>query len=187
MLLRIFKIRFRVFVAMVVGISLFFSGAVVSDEPRIFEKNPDPRELAEFLFAEPVNNIRIRSWVVEKNPITNVAALQIYFEFDSVKMLPDSKGTVERLAQALISEQAGDEPIMIEGHTDSVGGEEYNLDLSLDRAVAIRERLIEIYRIAPERLFVDGKGEYDLIRPESPKDPINRRVQIRHFPSKPSQ
>jgi len=162
---------------------LAMGSVAIADQPRLFDENPDPQELAEFLF--PKNDSRSWSVVVEPEN-TNVAALQIHFEFDSVDIVPKSIGTIERLAQALITKQAGSKPVMIEGHTDATGGQLYNLDLSKRRAYAIRDYLIGIYKIDPERLFVDGLGESELLTPEAPAAAINRRVQIRHFATNPN-
>jgi len=166
--------------ASVASICLFGNSAFAA-RPHLFKETPDPHELAEFLFSDPVKNSS-RSWsVTDEPPPTNVAALQIQFEFDSVEIKPPSVVTIERLAQALITNQAGNKPIMIEGHTDAIGPEHYNLDLSKRRAQSIREYLINIYKIAPERLFVSGLGESELLTPGSPSAAVNRRVQVRHF------
>jgi len=166
-----------------IAVVMAIGSTAIADQPRLFDENPDPQELADFLFPK----IDSRSWSVEVDPEnTNVAALQIHFEFDSVDIVPKSIGTIERLAQALITKQAGSEPVMIEGHTDATGGQLYNLDLSKRRAYAIRDYLIGIYKIDPERLFVDGLGESKLLTPEAPAAAINRRVQIRHFAINPN-
>jgi len=160
---------------------LAIGSVAVADQPRLFDENSDPQELADFLFPKSDS----RSWSVAVEPENkNVAAFLIHFEFDSVDIVPKSIGTIERLAQALITKRAGDEPVMIEGHTDATGGQLYNLDLSKRRAFAIRDYLVGIYKIDPERLFVDGMGESRLLTPDTPTAPINRRVQIRHFATK---
>lgn len=172
-------------------VMMLANGAANAENVRVFEGTPDPNDLANFLFSGSESKsvssgtTRTRSWVVQEEtpsePATNVGALQIQFEFDSTEFKPYSLTIVERLAQALITEQAGDKPVMIEGHTDAIGTEAYNLDLSKRRAKAVRDYLIDIYRIEPARLFVDGRGESDLLNPANPKAAANRRVQIRQF------
>lgn len=164
--------------------NLLFGGTASADEPRLFEGPPDPHELADFLFTESVGKSKTRSVFADPTQTkesSNVAALLIQFEFDSAEIKPSSVEIVERLAQALITRQAGTTPVMIEGHTDAVGSETYNMTLSKRRAKAVREYLIDTYKIDPARLFVDGQGESALLTPEKPKAAVNRRVQIREF------
>ncbi len=48
--------------------------------------------------------------------------------------------------------------IMLVGHTDSVGGLDPNIALSRDRAASVRQRLIDAYGVAPNRLEAQGMG-----------------------------
>jgi outer membrane protein OmpA-like peptidoglycan-associated protein len=48
--------------------------------------------------------------------------------------------------------------LLIAGHTDAAGSDEYNLILSRERAQAVRTYLIE-HGIAPDRLIAKGYGE----------------------------
>jgi len=69
--------------------------------------------------------------------------------------------------------------IRIEGHTDSRGGEDYNLRLSQDRAASVRAYLID-RGVAPKRLHSVGFGE---TRPLDPREieeawSQNRRVDF---------
>jgi OmpA-OmpF porin, OOP family len=69
--------------------------------------------------------------------------------------------------------------IHVEGHTDNVGTAEYNLDLSLRRATAVRDFLVS-QGVAAERLTVEGLG---FARPVAENDTEagrqkNRRVDL---------
>ena len=73
--------------------------------------------------------------------------------------------------------------IGIEGHTDSVGSEAYNLVLSRRRAERVKRFLVETFAIEPDRLLVSGHGES---RPLTSNDDEesrrrNRRVQVQAF------
>ena len=162
------------------------AGVANAEEPRFCEQDANPKELAEFLFAPDESSpgdSNSRSWVVKDKPTSNVAALKILFEFDSAKIQSKSLRDIELLALALNTEMAGDRAIMIEGHTDAVGAEVYNQELSVRRAASVKDYLISIYRIEPERLFVAGFGETELLEPDNPNAAINRRVQVRPFDS----
>jgi OOP family OmpA-OmpF porin len=67
---------------------------------------------------------------------------------------------------------------LIEGHTDNVGGDQYNLQLSQQRADSVRQYLIDNFSIAPDRLSAKGFGESRPIASNStPADrEKNRRV-----------
>lgn len=169
------------FALKVIACVCLISNPAIADQPRLFTGVPDSQELAEFLFSTKEKSTS-RSWSVADEPApANVAALQIQFEFDSVEIKPKSVVIIERLAQALMSPDAGVEPVLIEGHTDAIGDESYNLDLSKRRAQSIREYLVNIYKIETERLYIDGLGESELLTPELPKAAVNRRVQIKRF------
>ena len=70
--------------------------------------------------------------------------------------------------------------LTVSGHTDNVGGDAYNLDLSQRRAAAVKLALVTRYHIAPERLATDGFGA---TRPVATNDTLagralNRRVEL---------
>jgi len=70
--------------------------------------------------------------------------------------------------------------LKIEGHTDSIGSSDYNEKLSIQRASAVAEAMIEKYGIPPERVFIEGYGEGNPIASnETPEGrSINRRVDV---------
>jgi outer membrane protein OmpA-like peptidoglycan-associated protein len=102
----------------------------------------------------------------------------VYFEFNSASLNPQSEPALRSLGELL-----GRRPewrISIEGHTDSVGTDGYNMDLSARRAAAVREALVSTYRTAPGRLTTAGFGES---RPREPNATPegrarNRRVEL---------
>jgi outer membrane protein OmpA-like peptidoglycan-associated protein len=70
--------------------------------------------------------------------------------------------------------------LTVSGHTDNVGGDAYNLDLSKRRAAAVKQALVAQYHVAPERLSTDGFGAS---RPVDTNDTLagrarNRRVEL---------
>jgi NitT/TauT family transport system substrate-binding protein len=84
--------------------------------------------------------------------------------------------------------QFGAGRVIIEGHTDSsLRGQapvEAVKELSMNRANAVKQALVEKYNLAPDRLLVDGLG-WD--RPADPGNPFNhaknRRVEIKVYPA----
>ena len=102
----------------------------------------------------------------------------VYFEFNSATLNPQSEPALRSLAEML--GRRADWRISIEGHTDGVGTEQYNMDLSARRAVAVREALVGTHGIASARITTAGFGES---RPREPNATPegrarNRRVEL---------
>ena len=78
--------------------------------------------------------------------------------FDTAKatLKPGAMRTVDQLAAFL--NQYPERKVLIEGHTDSVGGDEYNLRLSERRADAVRNALLD-RGIAADRIMTRGLGK----------------------------
>lgn len=105
-------------------------------------------------------------------------AMAIQFEFDSSKLTPAAQETLDRVADVLTSDLMLDKAIIIEGHTDSIGTDYYNLDLSTQRALSVQFYLAQQHLIDIDRLEITGKGEAELYDPINPKAAINRRVEF---------
>ncbi|MCS6796995.1 MAG: OmpA family protein [Myxococcota bacterium] len=104
---------------------------------------------------------------------------QIHFAFDSDVILPESFGLMEQI-RAAIAGHPELRRIEIQGHTDDVGTEMYNLDLSQRRALSVRRWLVE-RGIEPDRLLARGYGEgHPLVRATTEEARArNRRVEFR--------
>jgi outer membrane protein OmpA-like peptidoglycan-associated protein len=102
----------------------------------------------------------------------------IYFDFASDKIKPESEPVLREIADALTHNPAW--RLRVEGHTDNIGGDPYNLDLSQRRAEAVKLALDTRYHIAANRLTPQGFGA---TRPKEPNDTLagrarNRRVEL---------
>lgn len=104
--------------------------------------------------------------------------VEITFDFDSARIKPDSYETVGLIADALHTPYLQGQTFFIVGHTDAKGDREYNLELSLKRAMAVREALVTTFRVPGEYLFAVGLGEEQLRDPSNPDAAVNRRVQL---------
>ncbi len=124
--------------------------------------------LAELEEAAPV-----AAQPVAVQPETFVA----YFDFDKSNVRPDAAQVID---EAIAAAKAGGTPsISVIGHADRAGPEDYNLALSLRRADAVREHLIN-NGIAAEQITVSGRGEAEPAVPTDDGVPEqrNRRVEI---------
>jgi OOP family OmpA-OmpF porin len=63
------------------------------------------------------------------------------------------------LAELAMAIKGAFKKLVIEGHTDSVGRDEYNQRLSLRRATAIRVRLVEKFGLPADKIAAIGYGE----------------------------
>lgn len=81
----------------------------------------------------------------------------IYFGFASAAIRPESERVLTAIAEMLRRNPAW--KLRIEGHTDGVGSDAANLDLSKRRGAAVRDALVGRFKIAGDRLFAEGKGE----------------------------
>jgi outer membrane protein OmpA-like peptidoglycan-associated protein len=109
---------------------------------------------------------------------SRVALHGIYFDFGKATIRPESDAVLSDVATALTHNPAWS--VVIEGHTDVVGDETSNLDLSRRRAEAVKEALVQRHHIAAERLTTAGFGAS---RPSAPNDTLsgrarNRRVEL---------
>lgn len=79
----------------------------------------------------------------------------ILFDFNKSDLKPESKPIIDEIVDAMLSRPKL--KLEIQGHTDNVGTQEYNLKLSEDRAKSVYEALVR-NGIAPERLRYRGFG-----------------------------
>jgi outer membrane protein OmpA-like peptidoglycan-associated protein len=101
----------------------------------------------------------------------------VLFPFDDATLRPESEKQLKQLADGLLETKESN--LIIEGHTDTIGPHEYNVELSEKRAAAVKEYLVKQGYDA-DRISTKGMGEE---RPLAPNDSAenratNRRVEI---------
>jgi outer membrane protein OmpA-like peptidoglycan-associated protein len=122
---------------------------------------------------------------LEENDRGLVIALSgtVMFRHDEAILLPEARTRLDRVADAL-KHMAPDQKIVIEGHADARGTDEYNLRLSEERANAVRTYLLQ-RGVAPDRVDAVGRGEAVPFAPNRTAEgrANNRRVEIVISPS----
>jgi outer membrane protein OmpA-like peptidoglycan-associated protein len=105
----------------------------------------------------------------------------VTFDTNSALVRPGLYSEVNRVAGVL--NQYPDTLIRVEGHTDSVGSEEYNRDLSIRRATAVKTLLVQ-QGVADSRIEVVGFGKTMPVATNETEAgrQMNRRVEIRIAP-----
>lgn len=101
----------------------------------------------------------------------------VLFDLDQATLKPGGRSELDRLAEFLKEYENRD--IFIQGHTDSTGPEDYNLELSEQRARAVKEYLVS-QGIDSDRIRAAGRGEsMPIASNETPGGrQLNRRVEI---------
>ena len=111
---------------------------------------------------------------------TENASLNLYinFEYNSDELKQDAMIVLDQLAKAVDDGRLSKYDFLIAGHTDAVGSDAYNQNLSERRARSVKNFLEKRYGVASGRLIEKGFGESRLLNPSDPNDGSNRRVQI---------
>jgi OmpA-OmpF porin, OOP family len=104
--------------------------------------------------------------------------VEVDFDFNSSVIKPSSYRTIGAIADALHNPILLGYGFLVIGHTDSVGGRQYNVGLSQRRADAIRDALVDPFSVNPAVLETVGMGEEQLRDPAHPTSGVNRRVQL---------
>lgn len=106
---------------------------------------------------------------------TEVVSVPVTFDLNSAQIDPTWQSSLNDLSKVLKDSPAV--TLMIEGHTDSSGNEDYNRDLSQRRAVAVQSYLAA-QGVPPAALRVRGRGAVSPLDGKAPSDPANRRVEF---------
>jgi OOP family OmpA-OmpF porin len=80
------------------------------------------------------------------------------FGFDSADLTDDGKARLNAVLGTLTATDLKDEKIRITGHTDMIGDDSYNLELSKRRAAAVRDFLVS-QGVVPDFIETSGVGE----------------------------
>jgi outer membrane protein OmpA-like peptidoglycan-associated protein len=152
----------------------------------------DPAAKAkEDTFLASIRNRKTRSLSLgEREEIAEIAAtkpkidLEINFDYNSASIRQSSIPSVQALGQALSDPKLKGSTFIVAGHTDGVGGDAFNQDLSERRADTIKRYLVDNYHIANGDLVTVGYGKTKLKDAQDPTDAINRRVQVVNMDTK---
>jgi len=110
----------------------------------------------------------------------------VTFDTNSTEVRPELYTEINRVARVL--NQYPDTLIRVEGHTDSKGSDEYNMDLSKRRAAAVKT-LLSLRGVAENRIEVVGYGKTMPIATNDTElgRQKNRRVEIKIAPKTQAQ
>ena len=114
--------------------------------------------------------------LVTKNDNEEILQI-IYFDFDKYEL---SKVSLNLIKKFIEKNKKIINKFLIVGHTDSKGSKKYNIDLSIDRAKAVKEILVKL-GINEKDVKIIGRGEEELLvkTQDEVKHPTNRRAEIK--------
>ncbi len=132
-------------------------------------------------YKPPKKRIQIIKKIVKVNKYRKYGKLlkteSIIFKHNQFQLTSSAKIYLRKIAKALIKIKKRTVKIVIEGHANKLGRDSYNINLSLQRAVEIKNELIR-NGVSPRKFLIEGHGE------ASPKSKIlktNRRVEFRVY------
>ena len=101
----------------------------------------------------------------------------LYFEHDTTKLTHESKGLFPEILKNIRNRKPNE--VYVVGHTDLVGTEAYNIELSSKRAKYVRDLLVS-NGVKPGTFFVSYYGKSRPLVPTKNEvpEPRNRRVEV---------
>jgi OOP family OmpA-OmpF porin len=111
--------------------------------------------------------------------VERIVLQPVHFEFDKASLTPVGRRVLDEAAEKL-----KDNPnltVEIEGHTDSIGTELYNLGLGKRRAEAVKGYLVLRHQFDPQRMTALSYGESRPIADNRTEEgrALNRRVEFK--------
>lgn len=103
---------------------------------------------------------------------------EVLFKFDSIELRSEAKAFLEDLANEIA--HVGITTIQVIGHTDSIGSDDYNKELSEARARAVSDSMVGLPALSAANFSAVGYGESEPLAPNDTEDGRrqNRRVEI---------
>ena len=119
----------------------------------------------------------------EGEQVTVTLDTDVLFEFDRADLTPGAAAALDAIGADLADRATGE--VAVVGHTDALGADDYNLDLSQRRAGSVRAALEPLAEGAVT-FAVSGRGETEPVAanaaPDGSDDPEgrrrNRRVEL---------
>ena len=149
-----------------------------SDDPGSATGMPEVRSRGLNIIDSGKGSVKLKH-----KPITPVIeekaiSMEILFDYDSATLTAKAQQQLEPVGLALAADDLKGLHFRIEGHTDVIGSDQYNIDLSRRRADAVKQFLTEKYDLSGISVEIVGKGKLNLADKANPTSEANRRVRI---------
>lgn len=138
---------------------------------------------ADQLLQNELTSARLPATITDRGLVVELAGVS--FAPNSTSLTPAARSLLQRLAAIVNGSDYDTRVLTIEGHTDSVGRESYNLKLSSERAEVVGQELV-FNQVRADRITTKGYGESRPIASNTKADgspdlegqALNRRVEI---------
>jgi outer membrane protein OmpA-like peptidoglycan-associated protein len=169
-------------------------GKSIPSADNILEYLKAPADNEEFTISKDGIKTRGLIFVEQKDkrplkskPITPVQnqkalSLEILFAYNSAVLTENGQQQLRPVGEALANAELKGKHYIVEGHTDIIGSDGFNFDLSRRRAESVKEFLLSQFSLPASALKIEGKGKQNLANPEDPTSEVNRRVRIVMMP-----
>lgn len=105
-------------------------------------------------------------------------SLLVLFDYNSDQLNPMAIEQLRLVGEALADDKLKGLNYRVEGHTDAVGSDAYNQDLSKRRAESVKQYLKYQFSFSGKEIHAIGKGESQLADTSDPSSEKNRRVRV---------
>jgi OOP family OmpA-OmpF porin len=148
------------------------------------EENDNPADVAACMngFNEALAKVEgMRLAMKAKAPMKKMmdlpAPYTVYFDFDSFDLSATGAAVIKEAAKATMKAKAGG--VVVTGHTDKAGSDDYNKGLSRARAAGVVNALMAegIARDSVKRMY-SGEAAPEVMTKDGTKEARNRRVTI---------
>ncbi len=174
------------------GVALVLSGVLA---PEALAQDDDPADVADL--QPRVVDLRLRVLDLQRrvespeglraespSQVEFAISADLLFAFNEATLAPEARAVLSGLADDIRRQAMG--PIAIVGHTDAVGSDAFNLDLSRRRAAAVETELDILLAGSAVAFATEGRGENEPVAEETGADGAddpeararNRRVTV---------
>lgn len=154
------------------------SRPVRAEDPCVTAKGFKDADQIAACLARPSKGIR-----VGEGADVGVGLPAVTFEFGSAQLTPGGRAQLDEVVKALKYDTLKSQPVTIEGHTDAVGSDDYNQQLSELRADAVL-RYFDQNGLDTQKMSAVGFGEARLLPDLDPTADDQRRVEIKIAPDR---
>ncbi len=161
-------------------------GAVVGDQLQSTDQKLDAREREIARNRELIEELKRKNLDAHESDRGVVVNLpDVLFEFNKSSLTTEARAKARDIADILDGQRVHNRPVSVEGHTDSIGSEDYNQRLSERRAEAVASAL-GTEGVSENRIRTRGFGKKYPIAPNKNSDggdnpsgrAKNRRVEV---------
>lgn len=169
--------------ALVLSLALVLAACQTAPQPEPVAA-PEPKKLtSDELLQNELTSARLPATLSDRGLVVELAGVS--FAPNSSTLTPAARSLLQKLASIVNDGEFDTRVLTIEGHTDSVGRESYNLRLSTERAEVVGQELV-FNQVRADRISIVGYGETRPIasntKPDGSADldgqARNRRVDI---------